>query len=257
VETYKGFAAKMDIKDVQYVPISALKGDNVVERSKNMDWFKGPTLMYLLENIHIASDYNHIDARLPVQFIIRPQKVEGYHDYRGFAGRITSGIFRKGDEVTILPSGFTSTIKSIREGENVIEEAYPPMSIAIELEDDLDISRGDMIVKPNNQPEVNQDIDTMLCWFSPQPLKVGGKYVLRHTTAEVRTMIKDVVYKMDINELQKNENDKDVKMNDIARIKLRTTKPLFFDPYKKNRETGSLILVDEATNNTVAAGMIR
>ncbi len=257
VETYKGFAAKMDIKDVQYVPISALKGDNVVERSKNMDWFKGPTLMYLLEHIHIASDYNHIDARLPVQFIIRPQKVEGYHDYRGFAGRITSGIFRKGDEVTILPSGFTSTIKSIREGENVIEEAYPPMSIAIELEDDLDISRGDMIVKPNNQPEVNQDIDTMLCWFSPQPLKVGGKYVLRHTTAEVRTMIKDVVYKMDINELQKNENDKDVKMNDIARIKLRTTKPLFFDPYKKNRETGSLILVDEATNNTVAAGMIR
>lgn len=257
VETYKGFAAKMDIKDVQYVPISALKGDNVVERSKNMDWFKGPTLMYLLEHIHIASDYNHIDARLPVQFIIRPQKVEGYHDYRGFAGRITSGIFRKGDEVTILPSGFTSTIKSIREGENVIEEAYPPMSIAIELEDDLDISRGDMIVKPNNQPEVNQDIDTMLCWFSPQPLKVGGKYVLRHTTADVRTMIKDVVYKMDINELHKDESDKDIKMNDIARIKLRTTKPLFFDPYKKNRETGSLILVDEATNNTVAAGMIR
>jgi len=257
VETYKGFAAKMDIKDVQYVPISALKGDNVVERSKNMDWFKGPTLMYLLEHIHIASDYNHIDARLPVQFIIRPQKVEGYHDYRGFAGRITSGIFRKGDEVTILPSGFTSTIKSIREGENVIEEAYPPMSIAIELEDDLDISRGDMIVKPNNQPEVNQDIDTMLCWFSPQPLKVGGKYVLRHTTADVRTMIKDVVYKMDINELHKDESDKDIKMNDIARIKLRTPKPLFFDPYKKNRETGSLILVDEATNNTVAAGMIR
>lgn len=257
VETYKGFAAKMDIKDVQYVPISALKGDNVVERSKKMDWFRGPTLMYLLENIHIASDYNHIDARLPIQYIIRPQKVEGYHDYRGFAGRITSGIFRKGDEVTILPSGFTSTIKSIREGENEIEEAYPPMSIAIELEDDLDISRGDMIVKPNNQPEVSQDIDAMLCWFSPQPLQLGGKYVLRHTTAEVRTMIKDVVYKMDVNELHKDESDKDIKMNDIARIKLRTTKPLFFDPYKKNRETGSLILVDEATNNTVAAGMIR
>lgn len=257
VETYKGFAAKMDIRDVQFVPISALKGDNVVERSKNMDWFRGPTLMYLLENIHIASDYNHIDARLPVQYIIRPQKVEGYHDYRGFAGRITSGIFRKGDEVTILPSGFSSIIKSIREGENEIEEAYPPMSIAIELEDDLDISRGDMIVKPHNQPEVSQDIDAMLCWFSPQPLQLGGKYVLRHTTADVRTMIKDVVYKMDINELHKDESDKDIKMNDIARIKLRTTKPLFFDPYKKNRETGSLILIDEATNNTVAAGMIR
>lgn len=257
VEQYKGFAAKMDIKDVQYVPISALKGDNVVERSSNMDWFKGPTLMYLLEHIHIASDYNHIDARLPVQNIIRPQKIEGFHDYRGFAGRITSGIFRKGDEVTVLPSGFSSKVKSVREGEKVVEEAYPPMSVAIELEDDIDISRGDMIVKPNNQPEVGQDIDAMMCWFSPQSLKVGGKYVLRHTTSEVRAMVKDIVYKMDINELHKDDSDKDIKMNDIARIKLRTTKPLFFDPYKKNRQTGSLILVDEATNNTVAAGMIR
>lgn len=257
VETYKGFAAKMDIKDVQYVPISALKGDNVVERSKNMDWFKGPTLMYLLEHIHIASDYNHIDARLPVQYIIRPQKVEGYHDYRGFAGRITSGIFRKGDEVTVLPSGFSSKVKSVRESGNEIEEAYPPMSVAIELEDDIDVSRGDMIVKPNNQPEVSQDIDAMMCWFSPQSLKVGGKYVLRHTTSEVRAMVKDIVYKMDINEIRKDNDDKNINMNDIARIKLRTTKPLFFDAYKKNRQTGSIILVDEATNNTVAAGMIR
>jgi len=257
VEEYKGFAAKMDIKDVQYVPISALKGDNVVERSTNMDWFKGPTLMYLLEHIHIASDYNHIDARLPVQYIVRPQKIEGFHDYRGFAGRITSGIFRKGDDVTVLPSGFSSKVKSVREGENEIEEAYPPMSVAIELEDDIDISRGDMIVKPNNQPEVSQDIDAMLCWFSPEKLNVGGKYVLRHTTAEVRTMVKDVVYKMDINELHKDDTDKSIGMNDIARIKLRTTKPLFFDSYKKNRQTGSIILVEEATNNTVAAGMIR
>ena len=257
VDEFKGFASKMDIKDVQFVPISALKGDNVVERSKNMDWFKGPTLMYLLENTHIGSDYNHIDCRLPIQYVLRPQKVEGYHDYRGFTGTIASGIFRKGDEVTILPSGFSSKIKSIRELGNEVVEGYPPMSIAVELTDDIDISRGDMIVKPNNQPKVEQDIDAMICWFSPQPLKVGGKYILRHTTSEVRAMVKDVIYKMDINELHKDESQKEIKMNDVARIKLRTTKPLFIDPYKKNRTTGSLILIDEATNNTVAAGMIR
>lgn len=257
VEDYKSFASKMDIKDVQFVPISALKGDNVVVRSKNMDWYNGPTLMYILENTYIASDYNHIDARLPVQFVIRPQKVKGYEDYRGFAGRIVSGIFRKGDEVTVLPSGFSSKVKSIREYETEVEEGYPPMSAAIELEDDIDISRGDMIVKPNNQPSSSQDIDAMLCWFSEKPMQVGGKYALKHTSSEVRAMVKDVVYKMDINELHKMEDQKDIKMNDICRVKLRTTKPVFYDPYKKNRMTGSFILIDEGTNNTVAAGMIR
>lgn len=256
VEQYKGFAAKMDIKDVQYVPISALKGDNVVDKSRNMDWYGGPTLMHTLEHIHIASDYNHIDARMPIQFVLRPQKVDGFHDYRGFAGRIASGIFRKGEDVAVLPSGFTSKIKSILDDHSEIDEAYPPMSVSIELEDEIDISRGDMIVKPNNQPEVSQDLDVMICWFNKEKMQVGGKYALKHTTSEVRCMIKEVVYKMDINELQRDENDKDIGMNDIARVRLRTTKPVFYDPYKRNRITGSLILIDESTNNTVAAGMI-
>ncbi|MCF8296940.1 MAG: GTP-binding protein [Saprospiraceae bacterium] len=256
VADFKGFVAKMDIKDVRYVPISALNGDNVVTRSKNMDWYNGSTLLHLLENIYIASDYNHLDPRLPVQYVLRPQKIEGFHDYRGFSGRIGSGIFRVGEDVTILPSGFSSKIKSIYAYDKLVEEAFPPMSVAIELEDDLDIGRGDMIVKPNNQPQVTQDIDCMLCWFSDKPMQLGGKYALRHSTAEVRTMVKEVVYKMDINNLVRDEDDRDVKMNDICRVKLRTTKPLFIDDYKKNRFTGSLVLIDEATNNTVAAGMI-
>ena len=256
VEDFKGFAAKMDIRDVQYIPISALKGDNVVTHSENMKWFNGPSLLYLLEHIHVGSDYNHIDARLPVQYIIRPQKVEGFHDYRGFSGRIASGIFRKGEDVTILPSGFCTKIKSIYEHTTLTEEAFPPMSVSLELEDDFDISRGDMIVKPNNQPKVSQDIDCMMCWFDNKPLLVGGKYTLRNTTNEVKSMVKEVVYKVDIHTLHKNEDDKDIKTNDIFRVRMRTTKPLFFDSYKKNRITGSVVLIDEATNNTVAAGMI-
>ncbi len=256
VEVFKGFVAKMDIKDVRYVPISALDGDNVVTRSKNMEWYNGATLLHILENIYISSDYNHLDPRLPVQFVIRSQRVEDFYDYRGFAGRIASGIFRKGENVTILPSGFNSKIKSIYEFENEIKEAFPPMSVSIELEDDLDISRGDMIVKPNNQTVLTQDIDCSICWFNEKQMQIGGKYIIRHTTSEVRSIIKEVIYKMDINHIYKDENDKEIKMNDIARIKLRTTKPLFIDNYKKNRITGSIILIDESTNNTVAAGMI-
>jgi sulfate adenylyltransferase subunit 1 len=257
VSDFKGFAAKMDIKDVRFVPISALNGDNVVDRSKNMDWYNGGTLLHLLETIHISSDYNHQDPRLPVQYVIRPQKVEGYHDYRGFAGRIASGIFRKGEDVTVLPSGFTSKIKSLRNMDKEVDEVFPPMSVAIELEDDIDISRGDMITKPNNQTEASQDIDAMMCWFNEKPLTIGGKYLLRHTSNEALAMVKDVVYKMDINQLSRISDDKEVKMNEIFRVKLRTTKPLFFDSYKKNRTTGSIVLIDEATNNTVAAGMLR
>jgi len=257
VETYKTFASKMDINDIQYIPISALKGDNIVKRSQNMEWYAGPTLMYLFEHIHIASDYNVIDARFPIQYVIRPRKVEGFHDYRGYSGRVVSGVFRKGERVVILPSGFESTITSIHEYDKPVEEAYPPMSVSLELENNIDISRGDMIAKPNNQPEAGQDIDAMVCWFSEKPLRVGGKYALKHTSAEVRAMIRDVVYKMDINELQRIKNDKNIAMNDICRLHLRTTKPLFYDPYKQNRITGSFILIDEATNNTVAAGMIR
>lgn len=264
VNEFKSFAGKMDIRDIRYVPISALNGDNIVTRSKNMKWYNGSTLLHILENIYIASDYNHLDPRLPVQYVVRPQKEEGssqsdqlWHNYRGFAGRIASGIFRKGEDVVILPSGFTSKIKSIYDLDKEVDEAFPPMSISLELENAIDISRGDMIVKPNNQPEVSQDIDVMMCWFDNKPLQMGNKYLLRHTSSEVRTLVKDIVYKMDINELHRNTDDKNISMNDIFRAKLRTTKPLFYDSYKKNRITGSLILVDEVTNNTVAAGMIR
>ena len=256
VDEFKAFAAKMDIKDVRYVPISALNGDNVVSRSKNMEWYNGSTLLHILENIYISSDYNHLDPRLPVQYIIRPKNIDRYRDYRGCGGRIASGIFRKGEKVIVLPSGFSSNIKSIYENAEEVEVAFPPMSVSVELEDDLDISRGDMLVKPNNQTSSLQDIDCMICWFNNEPLRLGGKYILRHTSNEARCLVKEVIYKMDINKLQRNEKEKDINMNDIARIKIRSTKPVFIDNYKKNRITGSIILIDEATNNTVAAGMI-
>jgi len=252
---FEHFSAKLAIKDVHYVPISALVGDNVVDRSTRMDWYKGPTLMYILENVHIGSDHNHIDSRFPVQYVVRPMKTE-YHDYRGYAGRVAGGIFREGDEVAVLPSGFTSRIRSIALNGEPLSEAFAPMSVTMTLEDEIDISRGDMLVKVNNRPEEGQDIDLMVCWMSDRPLQVGGKYSLRHTTKDARCIIREVTYKMNINTLQKTEDDTVVGLNDIARIRLRTTAPLFFDSYRKNRITGSLILIDEATNSTVGAGMI-
>jgi sulfate adenylyltransferase subunit 1 len=255
VSEYTDFASKLDVNDVRYIPISALNGDNVVNRSKNMDWYQGSTLLNTLETVHIASDYNHIDARFPVQTIIRPHSSE-YHDYRGYAGRVAGGIFRRGDKVTVLPSGLSSHIKSIDTMNGGLEEAFAPMSVSITLEDDIDISRGDMIVKENNQSIVSQDVDIMICWLSTSGPRPGAKYYLRHTTREVRAIIKEVVYKIDINSLHRVQDDKQIKVNDIARVKLRTTQPLLFDPYRKNRMTGSLILIDETTNETVAAGMI-
>lgn len=252
---YEAFASKLDAIDIQFVPISALLGDNVVDRSTNMNWYNGPTLLHVLENVHISSDHNHIDARFPVQYVIRPMSTE-HHDYRGFAGRVAGGIFRVGDKVTVLPSGFNSTVKSVDVFEGTIEDAYAPMSVTLTLNDEIDISRGDMIVKDNNQPESTQDIDLMVCWFNSRPLQVNGKYAIRHTTRDARCVIKEVVYKMDINTLHRNEEDKNIQMNDIGRIRLRTTVPLFIDSYKKNRITGSIILIDEATNETVGAGMI-
>jgi sulfate adenylyltransferase subunit 1 len=255
VSEYTDFASKLDVNDVRYIPISALNGDNVVNRSKKMDWYQGSTLLNTLETVHIASDYNHIDARFPVQTIIRPHSSE-YHDYRGYAGRVAGGIFRRGDKVTVLPSGLSSHIKSIDTMNGDLEEAFAPMSVSITLEDDIDISRGDMIVKENNQSIVSQDVDIMICWLSTSGPRPGAKYYLRHTTREVRAIIKEVVYKIDINSLHRVQDDKQIKVNDIARVKLRTTQPLLFDPYRKNRMTGSLILIDETTNETVAAGMI-
>ncbi|MEO8588443.1 MAG: sulfate adenylyltransferase subunit CysN [Flavobacteriales bacterium] len=249
------FSSKLEVRDIRYIPISALKGDNVVDRSERMDWYQGPTLMYTLENIHIAGDLNHIDRRFPVQYVVRPMTDE-HHDFRGFAGRVTGGVFRTGDAVQVLPSGFQSTIKSIHLGERELQEAFAPQSVVMTLADEIDISRGDMIVSPNNAPQTSQDIDVMLCWFNERPLVPGGKYAIKHTTRDARCMIKEVKYRMDINTLHKAERDATIRMNDIGRVQLRTTVPLHFDIYARNRNSGSLILIDEGTNETVAAGMI-
>ena len=255
VDQYEDFASKLDVEDIRFIPISALNGDNVVEHGDNMSWYQGSTLLHTLESIHISSDRNLIDCRFPVQTVIRPHKDE-YHDFRGYAGRIESGIFKKGDEVMVLPSGFNSTIAAVYVDDKEQEEAYPPMSVTITLEDDIDISRGDMIVRPNNQTDSIQDVDLMICWMANEDFNPAKKYALLHTTNQVRCMVKQVLYKVDINTLHRNEEDRNIKMNDIARIKIRTTKPLLSDAYNKNRATGSVILVDEGTNNTVAAGMI-
>jgi sulfate adenylyltransferase subunit 1 len=256
VHDYKAFASKLDIQDVHFIPISALAGDNVVERSKNMTWYNGPTLLYLLENIHIGSDLNHIDARFPVQYVIRPMKND-YHDYRGYAGRIAGGVLRVGDRVKALPSGFSSKIKAIKIMDDDLQEAFAPQSVTILLEDEIDISRGDMIVRENNLPEVEQEFDVMICWMNEKKLIPRGKYILRHTSKECKCLIKEIKYKLDINTLNRIEGaDVEIGLNDIGRITIRTTVPLFFDSYRKNRQTGSIILVDEATNETIASGMI-
>lgn len=254
-QKFESFASKLDIKDVSFIPISALKGDNVVDRSENMPWYEGATLLYYLENVHIGSDHNFIDTRFPVQFVIRPYS-DDFHDYRGYAGQVVGGVIKKGDKIMALPSGFTSTIDKIDTADGEIEEAFPPMSVTLLLKDDIDISRGDMIVRENNKPEVTQDLDLRICWFNDRPLQLRGKYEIRHTTQTARCIIQDIQYKMDVNTLHRNLEDKKIGMNDIARISIRTTKPLFADPYSRNRITGSIILVDEGTNETVAAGMI-
>ena len=255
VHDYKAFASKLDIKDVHFLPISALAGDNVVNRSENMPWYQGPTLMYLLETIHIGSDLNHIDARFPVQYVIRPMKNE-YHDFRGYAGRIAGGVFRVGDKIKAIPSGFTSKIKSIVTKEGDLQEAFAPQSVTITLEDEIDISRGDMIVRENNVPHIEQEFDAMLCWMNENKMTPRGKYILRHTSKECKCIVKEIKYKLNINTLQRVEDDLEIGLNDIGRVTIRTTVPICFDAYRKNRITGSLILVDETTNETVASGMI-
>jgi len=252
---FKTFSSKLDVPDIHYIPISALYGDNVVDKSDNMPWYGGATLLYTLENVQVDSDYNHVDSRFPVQWVTRPQSTD-YPDYRGYAGQVAGGVFKPGDEVIALPSGFTSKIDQIQTFEQDEEEAFSPMSVTMTLEDDIDISRGDMIAKPDNQPEVGQDIEMMVCWLNKEPLDPNGKYAIKHTTKEARCIIKDVKYKVNINTLHRVEGDKEIGLNDIGRIKIRTTKPLFYDSYKRNRKTGSIILIDEYGNETVGAGMI-
>ena len=257
VDDFKSFASRLDnIVDVTFIPASALIGDNIVDKSKNMPWYQGPTLLYHLETVYIGADENHVEARFPVQGVIRPHSDE-YHDFRGFAGRVAGGVFKAGDDVTVLPSGFTTKIKAIESMDGPQQEVFAPMSATITLEDEIDMSRGDMLVKANNQPVPTQDIDAMVCWFSSdKPLAGRGKYILRHTTKEVKAIVTEVCYKININTLRKIEDDLTLNLNDIGRIKVRTSAPLIADSYKSNRITGSFVLIDELTNATVAAGMI-
>jgi sulfate adenylyltransferase subunit 1 len=255
VSDFKAFASKLEINDIQFIPISALKGDNVVNKSEHMDWYQGSTLMYHLETVHISSDYNHIDCRFPVQSVIRPHTLDN-QDFRGFAGRIDGGVFKPGDRVKTLPSGFVSTIKSIELGGEQIAEAFAPMSVTMTLQDEIDTSRGDMIVRENNVPEIGQDIEVLVTWMSSNPLKPRTKVVIKHTTNQCMAMVKELKYKIDINTLHRMQDIDTLDMNDIGRVSIRTAKPLFYDVYKKNRQTGSIIIIDEQTNETIGAGMI-
>lgn len=255
VGQYEEMSSKMMIKDVRYIPISALEGDNVVHRSERTPWYQNAPLLHTLETIHITSDNNMVDARFPVQTVLRPQDHQN-RDYRGYAGIIAGGIFRVGDDVKVLPSGFLSKVKSINAYENFIEEAFEGMSVAITLEDDIDISRGDMLVKPNNLPVITQDLSAMICWFNEETARPRAKYIIKHTSNDQKAMIKEMEYKINIDTLKRNLDDKEIKMNDICKVKIRTTAPIMMDDYARNRKTGGFILIDEGTNETVAAGML-
>jgi bifunctional enzyme CysN/CysC len=258
-DEFTAFAAKLDVADLTFIPISALHGDNVVDRSANTPWYDGPSLLHHLENLHIASDRNLIDARFPVQYVIRPQASTDpeLHDYRGYAGQVAGGVLKPGDEVMHLPSGLTTRIKRIDTADGPIDEAYPPMSVTLLLEDDIDISRGDMICRPHNKPQVTQDLDAMICWMSYEGvLTPRTKLMIKHTTRTARVMVKDLHYQLDVNTLHRNEDVERLELNEIGRVTLRVTQPLFADAYNRNRSTGGFILIDEATNHTVAAGMI-
>jgi bifunctional enzyme CysN/CysC len=252
---FRAFATKLDITDLTFIPVSALVGDNVVHRSAAMSWYEGTSLLHHLEEVFIASDRNLIDARFPVQYVIRPTSAE--HDYRGYAGTVAGGVLKQGDEVLVLPSGFTSRIRSIDTADGPVEEAFAPMSVTITLDDEIDVSRGDLICRPHNQPQVGQDLDAMLCWMTGQrSLTPGSKLAIKHTTRSARVLVKDLHYRLDVNTLHRDHDAPGLALNEIGRVSMRTTVPLFYDDYRRNRDTGSFILIDEATNGTVAAGMI-
>ncbi len=257
VQDFHGFASRLDdIAEITAIPISALHGDNVVEKSDNMPWFKGAPLLYHLETVYTGGTENHVDARFPVQWVIRPQSHE-HHDFRGYAGRVAGGVFKPGDAVTVMPSGFSTTIDRIHlPGGKEVAEAFAPQSVVMTLKDDIDISRGDMLVKANNPPRQGQDLEAIVCWFSRKPMEPRGKYLLRHTTRETRAIVQELRYQVDIETLHKRENVEALGMNDIGRIALRVATPLFHDSYRRNRLTGSFVLVDPGTYETVAAGMI-
>jgi sulfate adenylyltransferase large subunit len=254
-EEFSSFATKLNIPDLEVIPISALKGDNVVTRSENMDWYDGQSLMHHLENVHVASDRDLVDTRFPVQYVIRP-KSDDFHDYRGYAGQVAGGVLKPGDDVLVLPSGMTSRIAAIDLFDREIAEAFPPMSVTVRLEDDVDVSRGDMICRPQNAPRPSQDIDAMICWMTNEPLRPRQKLAIKQTTRVGRALVKDIQYRLDVNSLHRDKETGELGLNEIGRVQLRTTTPLLCDPYSKNRSTGSFILIDEATGVTVGAGMI-
>ncbi|HET7173623.1 MAG TPA: GTP-binding protein [Nocardioidaceae bacterium] len=254
-QEFTAFATKLNIPDLTIIPISALRGDNVVIRSSNLSWFEGPSLLHHLENVHVASDRDLVDARFPVQYVIRP-KSDDFHDYRGYAGRVAGGVLKPGDDVLVLPSGMTSTITAIDAFDTQLDEAFPPMSVTVRLADDLDVSRGDMICRPQNAPNPSQDLDAMVCWMSTAPLRPKQKLAIKHTTRMARALVKDVAYRLDVNTLHRDQQTRELGLNEIGRVQLRTTVPLLCDPYEKNRSTGSFILIDEPTGVTVGAGMI-
>jgi bifunctional enzyme CysN/CysC len=258
-DEFREFATKLDVGDLSFIPISALHGDNVVNRSANMPWYEGSSLLHHLEEVHIASDRNLIDVRFPVQYVIRPQSQTDreLHDYRGYAGTVAGGVLKPGDDVTVLPSGLTSKIESVDTADGPVAEAHPPRSVVVRLTDDVDVSRGDMICRPHNQPRVTQDVEAMICWLSPDiPLQVRGMYAIKHTTRNVRAQVRDLEYRIDVNTLHRDESADSLTLNEIGRVQLRTTQPLFVDEYRRNRITGSFLLIDEASGATVGAGMI-
>ncbi|GAB1643149.1 sulfate adenylyltransferase subunit 1 [Krasilnikovia sp. MM14-A1259] len=255
-DEFTSFAAKLDAPDLTVIPISALNGDNIASRSENSPWYEGPSLLHHLEHVHFASDRNLVDVRFPVQYVIRPQSTT-VTDYRGYAGQVASGVLKPGDEVMVLPSGLTSTIASIDTADGPVDEAFPPMSVTVRLTDEIDISRGDMICRPHNAPRPVQDVEAMVCWMDETaPLRVGGKYAIKHTTRSARAVVRGLQYRLDVNTLHRDENPSGLALNEIGRVRLRTTVPLLADEYRRNRTTGGFILIDETTNRTVGAGMI-
>jgi bifunctional enzyme CysN/CysC len=256
VNEFSGFADRLNIPDLTFIPISALHGENVVTRSAQMPWYDGPSLLHHLEHVHVSSDRNLVDVRFPVQYVIRPQSAK-FPDYRGYAGQVASGVLRTGDEVVVLPSGFGSRIAAIETADGPVEEAYPPMSVTVRLEDELDVSRGDLICRPNNQPTVTQDVDAMICWMDESSaLRPGVRLALKHTTRTCRALVKDVQYRLNINTLHRDQDAGELVLNEVGRVRLRTTQPVFVDTYARNRATGGFVLIDEQTNRTVAAGMV-
>ncbi|GAB3285369.1 hypothetical protein GCM10027456_80720 [Kineosporia babensis] len=254
-DEFTRFADKLNVADLTVIPLSALKGDNIVSRSENMPWYEGPSLLHHLEHVHVSSDRNLIDVRFPVQYVIRPQSAQ-YPDYRGYAGTVASGTIKAGDEIMVLPSGFTSTVAAVETADGPVAEAFPPMAVTVRLNDEIDISRGDMICRPQNAPKAAQNIDAMICWMSEDALRPGRKLGIKHTSRSARVMVKELEYRLDVNTLHRDPSAEELRLNDIGRVRLRTTQPLLCDEYARNRETGGFILIDENTNRTVGAGMI-